>query len=531
MRNTLERPTAAELTLARDLIARWKSADSSCRKADELLVCAALAYRAGEFNGVATRCAAAMGKVISRPTMVTDWVKRIEKLESMPPLPSEPVEPLLPPEPARDDFFVSCDWINEHCPCIAEVDAGVDVHSADGQTATCAVRVRLGDIDAIQQGEVVYDLAPAGGETAAQRLCRHQRNRKREEAVFVALDGAAADARRAKKAEEKRQQRQGEEVVIQRVVESMIQKLERKSVVESQRWRCPGGCKPGDAACARAAFRRLCLPSHSQLSGLLIWTPTDHAAYIAPSGYAYGRTQQMLNYLRDMDETEEVSEEVYREQCNDFLACWDGKGNPLGFWDSRLTHRCDPYSVSVSSSGECVRTWQTTWWNVTNSNNDPRPRLPSRPIDRFGDMRPAVGPGACARRGCTGCCYCAGQTTPVFLQCGRYMHGWHRDLKIVIEWDSIDHIALVASCRVMSDEVFALPGDVRNHVSVEQLATWRQKLKERNILLLICRCESRELVLDADEISAKDRHLQCVYNQFDAEQRQWEAARAARIAE
>ena len=97
----------------------------------------------------------------------------------------------------------------------------------------------------------------------------------------------------------------------------------------------------------------------------------------------------MLNVLRDESrdegETQQITEEAYREQCEDFLACWDGKGNPLGYWDSRLTEPRGGYSIFVSSSGECVNTWQTTWWNVSNCNDDERPRLPSHPFDRFGD--------------------------------------------------------------------------------------------------------------------------------------------------
>lgn len=44
-------------------------------------MCAALALRAGEFGGVATRAAMAMGKHITKPKLVKDWVDRIEQLE------------------------------------------------------------------------------------------------------------------------------------------------------------------------------------------------------------------------------------------------------------------------------------------------------------------------------------------------------------------------------------------------------------------------------------------------------------------
>ena len=66
------RPTPAELEVVRALIARVKAADSSIKRVDELLVCAAVACRSGEFGGVPTACARAMGKNISRPSQMTD---------------------------------------------------------------------------------------------------------------------------------------------------------------------------------------------------------------------------------------------------------------------------------------------------------------------------------------------------------------------------------------------------------------------------------------------------------------------------
>ena len=82
------RPTPAELEVARALIARVKAADSSIKRVDELLVCAAVACRSGEFGGVPTACARAMGKNISRPSQVTDWIARLEKLEPLSDLPT-----------------------------------------------------------------------------------------------------------------------------------------------------------------------------------------------------------------------------------------------------------------------------------------------------------------------------------------------------------------------------------------------------------------------------------------------------------
>jgi hypothetical protein len=59
-----------------------RRADPSIKWVDELLVWAAVTCRAGEPGGVPTVLyARAMGKNISRPKQVTDWVARLEKLE------------------------------------------------------------------------------------------------------------------------------------------------------------------------------------------------------------------------------------------------------------------------------------------------------------------------------------------------------------------------------------------------------------------------------------------------------------------
>ena len=94
------RPTPAELTLARALIQRAKAADSRIRNADELMVCSAIACHAGECKGNPTRCAALMGKTISKPKLVRDWIERIEKLGPLPASPPPLCTPALLPPPA-----------------------------------------------------------------------------------------------------------------------------------------------------------------------------------------------------------------------------------------------------------------------------------------------------------------------------------------------------------------------------------------------------------------------------------------------
>ena len=509
------RPTAAELVTARDIIARAKTVDPRIRSADELLVCAAVACRAGEFNGVPTHCAKAMGKTISRPKSVTDWVARIEQLDTLAPVAAQQPEaqqpePPLPKEPLRMDLFISHRWIEVHCPGLIDIDAGT-VAAVDEVHALRTVSARVAELDEVQRGEIVYDGCPER-ETEAERQRRHDRNRKREEAAFLALDSAAADALRAKKAEQKRQQRQGEEETIRRVLESMVQKLERQAVVDSQRWRCPGGCKPGSTTCARAAFRRRCLPSRDYMAELMLWTPSERIMFIAPSGYAYGRLQQFLNTLRDAGEHEsgQISEEIYQEQCTDFLACWDGIGSPVDFW--RLSHTPGETRTEYLSHTKDYRT-------RNDAPNDPRPMLPEHPYDRFGDLRPAVGPVACARRGCSGCCYCQGQSLPVYLQVGIFRHGWHHSSKkpsTTIEWSRVDKIRFCSG----SGSVHVLPGDIREHVSAEQLVAWQRSITDQNDMLLICRCASRELVLDQNEIAAKDAFLKRSWDRLEESARQ-----------
>ena len=103
------RPNPAGVEVARALIARVKAADSIIKRADELLVCAAVASRSGEFGGVPTVCARAMGKTISKPKRVNEWIARLEKLEQA--LATETGSGLLV-QPA---------WIEQHVPGIREL--------------------------------------------------------------------------------------------------------------------------------------------------------------------------------------------------------------------------------------------------------------------------------------------------------------------------------------------------------------------------------------------------------------------------
>ena len=76
------RPTPAELEVARALIARVKAADPSMPSSGSTSCWCAPQSHVGQTSLAACRvCARTMGKNISRPKQVTDWVARLEKLE------------------------------------------------------------------------------------------------------------------------------------------------------------------------------------------------------------------------------------------------------------------------------------------------------------------------------------------------------------------------------------------------------------------------------------------------------------------
>ena len=120
----MSRPTEAELEAARDIIRRAKAADNSIRRADELLVCAAIACRAGECGGVPTACAALMQKATSRSSQVTAWMQRIEVLEEMRADVGEPEER---------------DHAEESDPALWESDDAGEEHAAEPSSAVDSV--------------------------------------------------------------------------------------------------------------------------------------------------------------------------------------------------------------------------------------------------------------------------------------------------------------------------------------------------------------------------------------------------------
>jgi hypothetical protein len=173
---SLSRPSSAELVAARAFIARAKQVDPSIRNADELLVCAAFALHAGEFDGVATRAAMAMGKVITKPKLVTNWLARIKALGHA---------------PDKATLLVQPEWIKQHTPGIQQLEVEQLVESPGKQHGKRKISaVSSTPNGSIQRttASVDYTFPPAEGESESAAKQRADRHRRREERKLRALD-------------------------------------------------------------------------------------------------------------------------------------------------------------------------------------------------------------------------------------------------------------------------------------------------------------------------------------------------------
>jgi hypothetical protein len=175
-------PTAAELAAARDVISRAKAADSTLRNADELLVCAALALRAGEFGGVPSRAADGMGKFGSKAKHVRDWVARIEKLEQA----SGSTSAVN-----SSGLLVHPQWISKETPGIHQLEVEQLLLSAGkrhGKRKLAALTTTPGGTAREVSATVDYTLPPAAGETKSATKQRAERHYHREQKELRALD-------------------------------------------------------------------------------------------------------------------------------------------------------------------------------------------------------------------------------------------------------------------------------------------------------------------------------------------------------
>ena len=274
--------------------------------------------------------------------------------------------------------------------------------------------------------EITYDFPPTDAECREDPLARSRhlaRMRQREKSVIVSLDSSAAEALRAARRQRKQEQRD----TVERVVDQLIDRLERdearcpwsypaheSGLVGS--WSCPGcstavpvqqgtggslslGCDV--SRCARVQFRRRCMESLSDefLSAQMHQRWCNHIGakqfgeFRGPyKGGRYVRLEKQYDALEMQEEELRAlpdyhasfgSAEDIAGMRNDFLANWDGVIHPEGYFTN--VERRSQASLALAG----------------------REYLGSHSgsFDSFGPIF-EVGRAVCARSGCDGCCYC-----------------------------------------------------------------------------------------------------------------------------
>ena len=220
------------------------------------------------------------------------------------------------------------------------------------------------------------------------------------------MDGVAAAAYRAKKAAEQHQRRE-DEAAVRSCLDRIIVRVERQAWAQpsAHQWQCPAGCT-NCAPCARVSFRQQCLPSSDSVSSSLrhLWEgkrATPFGRFVAPSGYRYGFAEQVRCSTEQAEELArkapsfEVSDSELIEIQAAFLTGWDGIVEP----DLWLLH------------------WLEHATHLTGFGDEYRGKDLGLSADQFGPDHHPVGPAACARSECSGCCFCKGAAPrPVYLQ-------------------------------------------------------------------------------------------------------------------
>ena len=390
------------------------------------------------------------------------------------------VEPLL----------VRQQWIEEHVPNIILASVQPLVRSACGGFATRIIVAHDENGEEIRV-DIKYDLPP-GGECAEDRRRRRMMHRSREEEALRSMDRDAAAAFHAKRASQRQHLRKRDSEICD-VLDKLIGVVERTAEREANAWRCPDGCAPG-ADCARAAFRRRCVPyRRSNVAWVM-----EHT-YCGDSGHEYSREKQHEMRCKESGYAEAFR--VTDEMTDDFLAMWDGVVEPFHFWEPWLSTR----------TGEFLG-FSDTLHPAT---------------DEFGwDHRP-VGPTACARRGCSSCCYCRAKPPPPVRMLVDRMHpkGARFD---TTTWMTIDELrstvegyavqshppleplpAYLLCRRADEDEIYhvggviRVPCTVRKHVTADELVLWSELLSPASIKLQVLQADEP----NAEELASSTSHL------------------------
>ena len=423
------------------------------------------------------------------------------------------------------------------------------------------------------QRQIVYTPPPPEGESASAAKRRSQRHWAREVEALRHMSGANV-AISAAQAQHKRDVRQREreslqlEREVQVVVEDLLAQLERQHRHAQERvqhsWCCPAGCA---SLCARAAFREQCVPSAANIRSeqLKLWRRSMNVLrcgeFVGPSGYAYGSATQQQLYmeqeanLAECTPPELSASEVHAIQLT-FLEAWDGKVPPDVWTRDWLEHGSIRKRQGVECSeyrGESSRSWG---------------------CDRFGpDFRP-VGFIACARRGCSGCCYCHGMQQPVCLQfCVLTPAVWSPSMSCSREWlepwaradlrwatldmlrealqrliDDVQHLRSrtiggpwepVPPCLLHrrwapmhadDGRIVCVSGAVQSLLPAEELASWKLQLASCSMRLFVLDGSSLECTPSLAEKTSIDAYLAQHVQLVEEGKEEWEAQHKAKKA-
>ena len=352
------------------------------------------------------------------------------------------------------------------------------------------------------------------------------------ELELPAIDPAVADEeRRAKRAKLERD-RYAAERDVQETLSSLIRTIEQREYQEWKlehynlripEWHCPAGCTSG---CARQHFRQQCAPTPQGIcnKGRQLWLakhpePTPPTMRCSDGRWrSYAERHERWQSQMPVFEITEANADALSAMSSEFLETWDGKISPASWLKWRLEHDEAPMCSRLPDS-------LATRHNEYRGENCEQPSADALAAcrykgcagcsqccsnaDRFGsDFRP-VGPAACARCGCSGCCYCIGQPLPIYVEVQSYhIPGSNPALGFSTHpgpWLSIYQLrrwinGLASSSNSSAPAPDALPayllcrqckpahrdgraicvaGDVRNHVSTEELDEWRESLTRR----------------------------------------------------
>ena len=406
------------------------------RKADWRLVAAAMEMRRGSYTDEID-AAEAMCKTKARRRDVAHWVDLLGQLEQRDLIAADGSSTSCTPRRSAR-LLVQSAWLEKNAPNLSKFTADSPVpfdvsnlglgsqgiynlslqHSKRTLRATASTP---GGSQHQAHGTVVYTLPPSEGESESDAKRRRMRHRSREVEAIHRMSGASVqiNAARAERIRQVREcsrtagERQRE---VQIVLEDMLVQVERLHRHLDERgtckgWCCPAGCESDALGCGRAAFRLQCMPSAEAIrkEQYRLWRNAVVGAcgtgeFRGPSGYAYGSAMQLQLYLEQEDELARVAPEQLSSSEVDaiqstFLHTWDGQIEPSSWLHSWL-------ELGVVATGhreylgECLT----------------HPYGGRLPCDRFGPDHYPVGPSACMRRGCYGCCYCLNEELPIYVQ-------------------------------------------------------------------------------------------------------------------